>query len=391
MHRFPSLAAWCGFVVAMLLAGSMGPAPKAQPGVKVPQFKADPYWPKPLPQEKDSEGQLRRWVTGQVGAVCVDSRDHIFTVNRVGMLGRYEGMSGMPAPEVIVYNTAGDVINSWGKRKESEPKVLSETAHGCSIDDEDNVWLTGNADGVAQKWSHDGKTLLLQIGEKGKCDGDGSKNPNPQAKFPSCGEGIDLNSSKTLLNGPANLWVDSGPDPVTKERGSVYIADGYGNHRVVVFDRKGKYLRQWGSAGDGPGQFAKTGGGHPHCVALSKDGFVYACDRGNNRIFEFDKVGTLKRTIPINPEGGLVAPQRTADITFSKDPQQTYLYTTDLGNNVIRILDRKSGKIVGTVGVGPGRGVGELLTPHQLAVDSKGNLYVSSTIDSNRVQRFLIQ
>jgi NHL repeat-containing protein len=377
MRKSPSLAVWCAFV-AVVLAGSVERAPKAQSGVTVPQFKADAYWPKPLPQERDSEGQLRRWVTGQVGAVCIDAHDHIFTVNRLGMMGRYEGMSGMPAPEVVVYNTAGDVINSWGKRKEGEPKVLSETAHGCTVDYDNNVWLTGNADGIAQKWSHDGKTLLLQIGEKGKCDGDASRNPNPQARFPTCGEGIDLNSSKTLLNGPANLWVDSG-------------ADGYGNHRVVVFDSKGKYLRQWGSAGDGPGQFAKMGGGHPHCVALSKDGFLYACDRGNNRIFEFDKVGNLKRTIPINPEGGMVAPQRTADVAFSNDPQQTYMYTTDLGNNVIRILDRKSGKIVGTIGVGPGRGVGELLTPHQLAVDSRGNLYVSSTIDSNRVQRFLMQ
>ena len=82
------------------------------------------------------------------------------------------------------------------------------------------------------------------------------------------------------------------------ERGSVYIADGYGNHRVVVFDAKGTYLRQWGSAGTGPGQFAPSGGGHPHCVVLGNDGLVYVCDRQGNRIEVFDKVGTLKRIIP---------------------------------------------------------------------------------------------
>ena len=66
---------------------------------------------------------------------------------------------------------------------------------------------------------------------------------------------------------------------MTKQRGSIYIADGYGNNRIVVFDAKGNYLRQWGSAGSGPGQFSIYGGGHPHCVLISNDGLVYACDR----------------------------------------------------------------------------------------------------------------
>ena len=277
-------------------------------------------------------------------------------------------------------------VNGRGKAR---VKILPQTAHGCFVDHEDNLWLSGLGDGIVQKWSHDGHKLLLQIGEKGKCDGE--PNQNPKTRYPSCGEVAPYNRSQTLLNLPADVWVDPDSDPVTGQRGSVYIADGYGNHRVVVFDGKGKFLRQWGSAGDGPGQFARTGGGHPHCVAVSRDGFVYACDRGHSRIFEYDKMGALRRTIQVDPEGGLEAPQRTADIAFSKDPQQTYVYTTDLGNNVIRILERKSGKIVGHIGVGPGRGAGELLTPHQIDVDTKGNVYVSSTFDSNRVQRFLKQ
>src|SRR5438477_6205261 len=91
-------------------------------------------------------------------------------------------------------------------------------------------------------------------------------------------------SSQTLLHRPADIAVDPNTDPVTGERGSVYIADGYGNYRIVVFDGKGKYLRQWGSAGGGPGQFVAKGGGHPHCVVLGNDGLVYTCDRGQNRI-----------------------------------------------------------------------------------------------------------
>ena len=384
-------------VIATVVAALAGVALQAQQPVPVPRFNADPYWPKPLPQIKDADGQMRRWVTGAVGAVCIDSQDHIFTVNRGGAMTVYEAMSGVLSPQIVVYNTNGDVIDSWAPHpKAGETKVLPEVAHGCFVDYEDNLWLTGINDGVAQKWSHDGKKLLLQIGVKGQCDG--PPDASPQSRNPTCGEKGSFNSSKTLLNQPANLWVDPDPDPVTNERGSVYIADGYGNHRVVVFDRSGKFLRQWGAPGKGPGQFGPAGdagagpaGGHPHCVALSKDGRVYACDRANKRIFEFDKKGALMRTIPVDPEGGLQAPQRTADLTFSKDPQQTYIYNVDLGNSVIEIIHRASGKIVGHIGEGPGRGAGELLTPHEVAVDSKGNVYVSSTVGSNRVQRFMKQ
>jgi hypothetical protein len=360
-------------------------------------FKVDPYWPKSLPRVKDGDGQMRRWVTGAVGAVCVDSHDHVFTVNRGGAMSVYEAMSGVLAPQVVVYNAAGDVIDSWAPQpKDGAANVLPETAHGCFLDYEDNLWLTGINDGVAQKWTHDGKKMLLQIGVKGQCDG--PPDASPKTRYPTCGEKGSFNSSKTLLNQPSNLWVDPAPDPVTNERGSIYIADGYGNHRVVVFDRNGKFLRQWGEPGKGPGQFGPAGdagpgpaGGHPHCVALSQDGHVYACDRANKRIFEFDRKGVLSRTIAVDPEGGLQAPQRTADLTFSKDPQQTYIYNVDLGNNVIEIIHRASGKIVGHIGEGPGRGAGELLTPHQVTVDSKGNVYVSSTVGSNRVQRFIKQ
>src|SRR5688572_12838892 len=167
--------------------------------------------------------------------------------------------------------------------------------HGCFADYQDNIWIAGNADGVVQKWSHDGK-LLLQIGTKGLCDGPPTLSPN--SPHPTCGS-PGYNSSRTLLNNPADVAVDPNPDPVIGQVGSVYIADGYGNHRIVVFDAAGKYLRQFGSAGSGPGQFVATGGGHPHCVILGNDRLVYACDRGQNRVHVFDRAGTLQKTLPI--------------------------------------------------------------------------------------------
>src|SRR5580704_9599384 len=98
------------------------------------------------------------------------------------------------------------------------------------------------------------------------------------------------NGSPTLLNEPADIAVDAG-------NGDIYIADGYGNHRVVVFDANGKFLRQWGEAGTDKGLFALMGGGHPHCAVFDHDGQLYVCDRGNDRIEVFDKMGSLKRVI----------------------------------------------------------------------------------------------
>ncbi|MSO72261.1 MAG: hypothetical protein EXQ84_01435 [Rhodospirillaceae bacterium] len=393
-----SIATFLAVGFALFVMPSTGGKAQAQT-VAVPQFKVDPYWPKPLPQIKDAEGQLRRWVTGEIGGVCVDSKDRIITTNRgwqndrLGGLLSWEAIAGMAAPPVVVYDAEGNVTASWGDASFIAPKggtkVMPEAFHGCFVDYEDNIWVMGVQDGIIQKYSNDGSKMLLQIGTKGICDGKPDQSPNNF--FPSCGDSAPFNSSKTLLNDPADVWVDPNPDPVTKERGSIYIADGYGNHRVVVFDSKGKYLRQWGSAGDGPGQFVKTGGGHPHCVAVAKDGMVYACDRGHSRIFEYDKLGTLKRTIGIDPEGGLMARLRTGDIDFSTDPQQTFMYTTDLGNAVVQILNRATGRIVGSVGTGPGRQAGMLVTPHQMVVDSKGNVYVAETITSRRVQKFVKQ
>jgi sugar lactone lactonase YvrE len=248
--------------------------------------------------------------------------------------------------------------------------------------------MVGNADSVAQKYSPDGK-LLLQIGEKGKCDGDVDE--NSRNYFKTCGENKGRNSSKTSLNSPADVWVDTALDPITKERGNVYIADGYGNHRVVVFNAKGQFVRQFGSAGDGEGEFGKSGGGHPHCVAIANDGLLYACDRPHNRILVFDRTGKYIKSMDVKPVDGSVAPLRTNDVVFSNDPKQTYIYTTDAGNAVVQILNRQTGAIVGTIGVGPGRQAGSLLAPHQLAVDFQGNVYIAETIGSRRVQRFLRQ
>ena len=335
--------------------------------LELPRYQVDPWWPKPLPN---------RWVTGAVGGICIDHNDHVFGINRSDITALEQRVGKVAAPPVIEYTPDGDMVQAWG-----DPNVMPIGIHGCFIDHERNLWIAGSGGGMIQKWTRDGK-LLLQIGSRTTCDG-------------PCGETASLNSSPTVLNQPADIAVD----PMN---GDVYIADGYGNHRVIVFDAKGQFLRQWGSAGTGPGQFAFVGGGHPHCAVMSREGLLYVCDRGNDRIQVFTKQGQLVEIISIKPGTGNVphpdgTPGRMAvgsalDVAFSADRQQRYLLNVDTGNEVLWILDRGMGRgetpeILGGFG-SQGHNAGNFTLLHMIAVDSKGNLYTSETVDGRRLQKF---
>jgi sugar lactone lactonase YvrE len=310
----------------------------------------------------------------------------------------FEGTQSIASPPVLEFDAAGNLVHSWGDATltpEGVAAVLPNSIHGCFVDREDNIWIAGNGDGIVQKWTHDGKRLLLQIGEKGKCDGVETAPPPPPGKnwfgrpnrfYPACAE-PGLSQSRTLLNGIADMYVDSEPDPVTGQTGSIYLADGYGNYRIVVFDAKGNYSRQWGSAGTGQNQFSVFGGGHPHCVNISRDGLVYACDRENARIHVTDKVGNFKQTIAIDPPDQKSATWRATDVDFSRDAGQSQMFVMDLGSGKLRILDRKSGREVGSFGR-PGPMAGEFRYAHTIAVDSRDNVYVAETASGRRIQKF---
>ena len=156
----------------------------------------------------------------------------------------------------------------------------------------------------------------------------------------------------------------------------------------MVFDAKGRFLRQWGSIGAGPGQFVAIGGGHPHCVVLAKDGTVYACDRGQNRIHAFDRMGALKRTIEVNPPDQMKATLRACDVVLSSDANETFMFVVDLGSDRVWILDRETGTLLGGIGR-PGHMAGEFTFPHSVVTDSRGNLYVAETIAGRRHQKFV--
>jgi hypothetical protein len=393
-----------------------GPA-KPEKRLVAPIFQVDPFWPKPLPDN---------WVTGEIGGTCIDSQDHVFIVTRGfqnGGLTSPEGVGGADtrtgtlggtfkskaSPPVIEFDQDGNVVNSWGNATlvpagtigpagnniGNQNAVLPNGIHGCFVDYQDNVWIGGNGDGVVQKYSHDG-TLLLQIGTKFLCD-----RPDLTGGTGPCANGTppQTGNSHTLLNLPADIAVDPA-------NGEVYIADGYGNHRVVVFDANGHYLRQMGSVGSGDGQFTAGDGGHPHCVVLGRNGYVYSCDRGQDRLNLYTKgsgttPGTFVKAIPIVPGTAAIGTAGSAwDVDFSPDARETFMYESDGGNEIMWIMDHAAAltgnppagvpnpAILGGFGR-PGHMAGEFTFLHMMAIDSNGNLYVGETIGGRRIQKFV--
>jgi DNA-binding beta-propeller fold protein YncE len=332
----------------------------AQPAGEVPQFKYDASWPKPLP-----EG----WVLGSVGSVCVDANDHVFVLTR-GATAPKERNLATAAPPVLEFDDNGNLVNSWGNRA-----TMAKTQHGCFIDKEGNFWTAGNNDGMVQKYTHDGSKLLLQIGTKGVMDSaDGTET------------GKALNASRTSLYKPAQIAVDPA-------NGEIYVSDGYGNKRVVVFDRDGHYLRQWGRQATQAETDAGVGGvflGPVHCVTIANDNLVYVCDRLGDRIEVFDKMGNFKRNIVVHTPTAHRTNSENAvgtagAIGFSTDQAQTFMYVANGADNVIHILNRATGEVLAKFGR-PGNQPGDLTDPHSMAVNSKGDIIIGEVPYGGKLQ-----
>ena len=357
--------------------------PRSNAQNSVPHYEVDPTWPKPLPD---------RWVTGEMGGVCVDSQDHVIIAQRVsdvgGMDGHLEGLTndelnaGQAAPPILEFDPEGKVVHSWGNSS-----LLPKDLHGCAIDNQGHVWLDGSEDGIVQEYSHDGKQLLLQIGKRGMFDSsDGTVLGTP------------LNSSASQFFRVAEIGFDP-------HNGDVYVADGHAkgrggnNFRIVVFDKGGHYLRQW-PLHRSPEEVGKTAAPTVHCVRVSNDGMVYVCDRWMNRIQVFDTMGNFLKNIPFSfkvwtpvPANGPGSRKEAmlvgscSSVEFSRDPGQKYMFVINEIDEQIDVADRASGQVLGSFGR-PGHQVGEFMHAHTMALDSKGNIYVGESVDGRRVQKF---
>ncbi len=326
----------------------------------VPKFEPDPSWPKQLPNN---------WMLGQVGGIFVDSHDHIWVTSRPRTLDNNDKYAALdppeadcciPSPPVLEFDQAGNLIQSWGGP--SKDYEWPDNEHGMFVDYKDNVWIGGNGpkDTNILKFSKSGK-FLLQIGHHGKTGG---------------------SNDTENLNRPAGIYVY----PKTNE---VFVADGYGNRRVIVFDADtGAYKRHWGAYGnkpddtvprtrvfDGPGpaQFNTV-----HGIRISNDGLVYVGDRVNNRIQVFRPEGKFVKEGFI--ERKTSTPEGTAfDVAFSADKGQQFLYVSDGSNKKVQILNRETLEVVGFFGGHGGHGPGQFYHLHSIATDSKGNVYIGES------------
>ncbi len=378
-----------GTFLTLLLALGVGQALLAradaqQPGtVEAPRFEVDPFWPKPLPNH---------WVLGNTIGVWVDDQDVVWTINRGSAtladtekaLELKAGECCAGAPPVLAYDAAGTVVRHWGGPGQGYDWPASN--HGIFIDHTGSVWIGGNGPGDSHilKFTKDGK-FLLQMGKP-----NARKGPdNAQGRPTFVGGSNDPENFGRV----AKIFVD----PKANE---AYVADGYLNKRVAVLDAStGKTKRFWGAYGNKPDD-ADAGRYDPdapplkqfrnpvHCADLSNDGFVYVCDRLNDRIQVFRPDGTFvkeafyaKRTL----SSGSVW-----DVAFSKDPQQRYLYIADGINNRIYVIQRDTLQLLTSFGDG-GRQPGQFYGVHSIAVDSKGNIYTTETWEGKRLQKFVFK
>ena len=359
---------------------AMPAAQRRTSGRKVPTFQVDPFWPKPLPNH---------WILGAVVGVAVDRRDHVWIVHRPSTLQPNETRSiWKAAPPVLEFDAAGTLVSSWGGP--GAGYEWPQLEHGIFVDSKDNVWLGagGDKDSHILKFTRDG-TFLMQIGKQGQ-----GKGSNDTAN----------------LGAPANVFVDDAAN-------EIYVADGYVNHRVIVFDADtGAYKRHWGAFGNRPDDafFTRAGETLPgpfngivqhenrpsqydpnsppspqfrivHAVRISNDGLVYVCDRTNDRLQIFLKDGRFVREVVIAKD--TFGSGSVWDIGFSTDPQQSFLFINDGTNQFVYVLDRQTLEIVGAFG-GHGHWAGQFYGAHNLAVNSKGDLFITETYEGKRVQKF---
>jgi hypothetical protein len=373
-------------VFAAALAFAVGGAAsgfgwQASTPAQAPTFQVDPKWPS-IPND---------WVLGEVTSIAVDPEDHIWVLHRPRTIPAERRANA--APPVLEFDQNGKLLASWGPavadgapagKGAGEGYDWPEREHGIFVDAKGFVWIggnggwpkppaSGNTDDMILKFTPAGK-LVLQIGRPGNGTG---------------------NTDTTNVRQPADLFVHA----PTNE---LFVADGYGNQRVVVFDADtGKFKRAWGAFGNtppaamtpNPAQSAPPDAPAPqqfglvHAVKVSNDGIVYVADRTYRRIQTFTVDGKFLREFRLRTEAG-VAPV-PAGFAFSPDPKQRFLYVVDSGPMRIAVVDRATLTEVGSIGM-RGAKPGEFDIVHHMASDSKGNLYTAEIVTNRRAQRLVL-
>lgn len=373
-----SLAGLAALLALAGLGGGLGGGTVSAQGSPaqggIPTFQADPTWPK-LPNN---------WVLGEVSSVAVDKRDHVWVLHRPRTVP--PELQSRAAPAVLEFDANGTFVKTIAGP--SDAYEWHDNEHGIFVDHKDRVWLGGNnptttsvskrSDDMLLTFTTGGK-FLKQVGRRDQSKG---------------------NKDTANLKRPADFFV-------YQKTNEAFVADGYGNRRVLVLDADtGAFKRMWGAfsnepldpppaaprpaggsalttpavrEGPGPQQF-----GIVHSLEVSNDGIVYVADRDNSRIQIFSMDGKFQQQVFINRnEGGALT---VASLAFSPDKQQEFMYVADQSNSHIHVVRRKTLEVVHSFGKRSAE-PGDFQGLHHIATDSKGNIYTAEAQVGRRTQK----
>jgi hypothetical protein len=339
----------CALCAPLLTVSFAGDA-SAQ-GRSVPTFAPEPGWAKFPPQ----------WKVGDISSIATDAKGNVWVLHRPRSLK--DGDLTKSTPPVMEFDPDGNFIRAWGGSAPGYEWV--EREHGIHVDYKGFIWIGGNycaglnlpglkpvSDDQLLKFTQDGK-FVMQIGRSNQSKG---------------------NADTVNVHRAAEVWVH----PQTNE---AFVADGYGNHRVIVFDADtGTFKRMWGAFGNKPmdDDHCRLGNQKPdfanpegpqnfnivHSLRVADDGMVYVADRENLRVQAFTS------------EGHFVKQVIKRETRFARNvmlsPDQQFLYVGD--GKEVAILDRKTLETLGAV-----KGSGMLDGNHLATTDVKGNIYIAAT------------
>jgi DNA-binding beta-propeller fold protein YncE len=254
---------------------------------------------------------------GEAAGVAVNSKGHIFVYTRSAQTRLFE------------FDAKGNFVREIGKGLYG-----FAFAHVVRIDKDDNIWCVDEGTNMVIEFDPQGRVIMLfgrkpEAVEGGAQPAAGTAPPPPPPAFATF--------AHRLFNRPTDVAWDLA--------GNSFIADGYGNSRVVKFDKDGNWVKEWGKRGPAPGEFHT-----PHSIATDAKGNVYVGDRENNRIQVFDGEGNfLKEWANVGAPWAICITPGSKQVLYTSDSNAGRIYKLDLDGNILGEFG-KSGKLLGQFG-----------------------------------------